>query len=250
MRTHDVRVHPSSSDLPREEQLAWAIAEVATDPVAVDAEVAEMVVNRFVDNAAAAAAALTAPPRRPPGPRRSPTRRGPAAPVRPSSEWPRMPRSARSGRPRRTGWRCASWTTTTRTSPRTTRTRGQHPSAARRRPARRRDGQDLVRAIATGYEVQIDLVRSISLHEHKIDHVAHLGPSVAAGLGTLLDLPHRVVYHAVGQALHTTTSTRQSRKGQISSWKAFAPALAGSWPSRRWTGPCAARASPDPDLRG
>ena len=57
MRTHDVRVHPSSSDLPREEQLAWAIAEVATDPVAVDAEVAEMVVNRFVDNAAAAAAA-------------------------------------------------------------------------------------------------------------------------------------------------------------------------------------------------
>jgi 2-methylcitrate dehydratase len=88
-------------------------------------------------------------------------------------------------------------------------------------------GHDLVRAIATGYEVQIDLVRSISLHRHKIDHVAHLGPSVAAGLGTLLGLPTEVVYHAVGQALRTTTSTRQSRKGQISSWKAFAPALAG-----------------------
>ena len=88
-------------------------------------------------------------------------------------------------------------------------------------------GHDLVRAIATGYEVQIDLVRSISLHRHKIDHVAHLGRSVAAGLGTLLGLPTEVVYHAVGQALRTTTSTRQSRKGQISSWKAFAPALAG-----------------------
>ena len=89
------------------------------------------------------------------------------------------------------------------------------------------NGHDLVRGIVTGYEVQIDLVRSISLHRHKIDHVAHLGPSVAAGLGTLLHLDTDVVYQAVNQALHTTTSTRQSRKGQISSWKAFAPALAG-----------------------
>jgi 2-methylcitrate dehydratase len=31
----------------------------------------------------------------------------------------------------------------------------------------------------------------------------------------------------VQQALHTTTATRQSRKGEISSWKAFAPAHAG-----------------------
>jgi 2-methylcitrate dehydratase len=31
----------------------------------------------------------------------------------------------------------------------------------------------------------------------------------------------------VQQALHTTVSTRQSRKGEISSWKAFAPAHAG-----------------------
>ena len=90
-----------------------------------------------------------------------------------------------------------------------------------------RDGAALVRAIATGYEIQVDLVRAISLHEHKIDHVAHLGPSVAAGLGTLLDLSPEVIFHAVGQALHTTTATRQSRKGEISSWKAYAPAFAG-----------------------
>ena len=31
----------------------------------------------------------------------------------------------------------------------------------------------------------------------------------------------------IQQALHTTVSTRQSRKGEISSWKAFAPAHAG-----------------------
>ena len=34
-------------------------------------------------------------------------------------------------------------------------------------------------------------------------------------------------YQAVQQALHVTTTTRQSRKGAISSWKAYAPAFAG-----------------------
>src|SRR5215207_7621579 len=89
------------------------------------------------------------------------------------------------------------------------------------------DGRSVVRAIATGYEIQIDLVRAISLHRHKIDHVAHLGPSAAAGIGTLLGLPAETIYQAVGQALHTTTATRQSRKGEISTWKAHAPAFAG-----------------------
>ncbi len=68
---------------------------------------------------------------------------------------------------------------------------------------------------------------AISLHRHKIDHVAHLGPSVAAGLGTMLGLRTEVVHQAIGQALHTTTATRQSRKGAISTWKAHAPAFAG-----------------------
>jgi 2-methylcitrate dehydratase len=36
-----------------------------------------------------------------------------------------------------------------------------------------------------------------------------------------------VVYQAIQQALHVTCTTRQSRKGEISSWKAFAPAHAG-----------------------
>ena len=91
----------------------------------------------------------------------------------------------------------------------------------------RRSGADLVRAIATAYEVQVDLTRAIDLHSHRIDHVAHLGPSVAAGLGSLLGLPAEVTYQAVNQALHVTTATRQARKGAISSWKAFAPAHAG-----------------------
>jgi 2-methylcitrate dehydratase len=90
-----------------------------------------------------------------------------------------------------------------------------------------RDGAALVRAIATGYEIQVNLVKAICLHAHKIDHVAHLGPSAAAGIGTLLDLPADIIYQAVQQALHVTTATRQSRKGEISSWKAYAPSHAG-----------------------
>ncbi|MGH7328596.1 MAG: MmgE/PrpD family protein, partial [Polyangiaceae bacterium] len=91
----------------------------------------------------------------------------------------------------------------------------------------RRSGDDLIRAILTSYEIHVALVRAISLHEHKIDHIAHLAPSVAAGIGTLLHLEPEVVFHAIGQALHVTTTTRQSRKGEISSWKAYAPAFAG-----------------------
>ncbi|MCL2516209.1 MAG: MmgE/PrpD family protein, partial [Microbacteriaceae bacterium] len=100
-------------------------------------------------------------------------------------------------------------------------------AVAQHAAARGLNGGDVIRAVATGYEVQIDLARAISLHKHKIDHVAHLGPSAAAGIGALLGLPSDTIYQAIGQALHTTTATRQSRKGEISTWKAYAPALAG-----------------------
>ncbi len=42
-----------------------------------------------------------------------------------------------------------------------------------------------------------------------------------------LKLPTETIYQAIQQALHVTTTTRQSRKGEISSWKAYAPAFAG-----------------------
>jgi 2-methylcitrate dehydratase len=91
----------------------------------------------------------------------------------------------------------------------------------------RRSGRELISAIATGYEIQIDLVRAICLHAHKIDHIAHLCPAQAAGIGTLLGLPAETIYQAVQQAVHVSFTTRRSRKGEISSWKAYAPAHAG-----------------------
>ena len=81
---------------------------------------------------------------------------------------------------------------------------------------KKKSGLDLLRGIITAYEVQVNLVKGICLHKHKVDHIAHLGPSVAAGIGTMLKLNTKTIYQAIQQALHTTVSTRQSRKGEIS----------------------------------
>ena len=44
-------------------------------------------------------------------------------------------------------------------------------------------------------------LKEFVLHKHKIDHIAHLGPSVAAGLGAMLKLNTETIYQAVQQAL-------------------------------------------------
>src|SRR5690606_13482376 len=60
--THNVRVHRSEENLQRSDQLAWKIAEVATDAVEVEPAVVDMIINRIIDNAAVAAASLTRAP--------------------------------------------------------------------------------------------------------------------------------------------------------------------------------------------
>ena len=226
--THHLRVHRSDENLAREGQLAWRIAEVAADPVDVDADVVDMIINRVIDNAAVAAASLT---RAPVSAARS------QALDHPVSIGGRGASVYGVDPGRRTSPEWAAWANGV-----AVRELDYHDTflaADYSHPGDNippilavaqhvgADGQALVRALATGYEIQIDLVRAICLHKHKIDHVAHLGPSAAAGIGTLLGLPAETVYQAVGQALHTTTATRQSRKGEISSWKAHAPAFAG-----------------------
>ena len=58
MKQHRVRTFKSAEPLARSDQLAWKIAEVAADPVAVELDVAEMIGNRIIDNAAVAAASI------------------------------------------------------------------------------------------------------------------------------------------------------------------------------------------------
>ncbi len=225
MKAHEVRVHPSKENLPREEQLAWKIAAVAADRVPVDRDVAAMVVNRIIDNAAVAIAAIN---------------RHPVVSAR----------DAALGHPRRDGATVFGVPARLRVSPEwaawangtAVRELDMHdtflaadyshpgdniPPVLAVAQALERSGRDLIRGIATGYEIQIDLVRAICLHEHKIDHIAHLCPAQAAGIGTLLRLPTETIYQAVQQAVHVSFTTRQSRKGEISSWKAYAPAHAG-----------------------
>src|SRR5690554_6187764 len=55
-----------------------------------------------------------------------------------------------------------------------------------------RDGAALTDALVAAYELHVSLVKGICLHEHKIDHIAHLGPAAAAGVATLLDQPTEV----------------------------------------------------------
>ena len=57
-----MRVHPSADRLARTDQLAWAIAEVAADPVEVPDDVVDMIINRVIDNAAVTVASLTRTP--------------------------------------------------------------------------------------------------------------------------------------------------------------------------------------------
>ena len=225
MQIHPVRVHPSKAQLPREEQLAWKIASVAADAVPVQPDVADFIINRVIDNAAVAIAAIN---------------RGPVVAAR----------AMALGHPRNDGasifgvlsQRCfspewAAWANGT-----AVRELDMHdtflgadyshpgdniPPILAVAQAMTRTGKDLIRGIAAGYEIQIDLVKAICLHGHRIDHIAHLCPAQAAGIGALLDLPVSTIYQAIQQAVHVSFTTRQSRKGEISSWKAFAPAHSG-----------------------
>lgn len=225
MTEHRTRVSPSSDRLPREAQLAWSLAGVATDPAEVPGASTEMIVNRVVDNAAVAIAALD---------------RSPVANARSQAlAHPRRGGATLFGLPSevRVAAEWAAWANAT-----AVRELDFHdtflaadyahpgdsiaPLLAVAQQAHK-DGAALIRAIATAYEVHIALVKAICLHRHKIDHMAHLCPATAAGLGTLLDLDRTTVYQAINGAVHTSITTRQSRKGEISSWKAYVPGHSG-----------------------
>ena len=225
MRDYDIHAAPSADRLPREHQLAWHIAEVATDPVALDDAVTEMIVNRMIDNASVALASVN---------------RGPVKSARAMAlAHPREGGATLFGLPASTTV-CAEWAAWANgTAVRELDFHDTFLAADYSHPGDNippllavaqqmgLDGAALARGIATAYEVQVNLVKGICLHEHKIDHIAHIGPAAAAGIATLLGLPTETAYQAVQQALHCTITTRQSRKGEISSWKAFAPAYAG-----------------------
>ena len=224
MREIKVKVYPSSADLKKTDQLAWHIAQIATDKSKPSGDAIDMVINRIIDNASVAIASFY---------------RKPVTSAREMAlAHPRKNGATIFGIDTKQKFHCewAAWANGT-----AVRELDFHdtflaadyshpgdniPPILAVAQQMKCNGANLIRGIITGYEVQVNLVKAICLHEHKIDHIAHLGPSVAAGIGTMLNLDTETVYQSIQQALHTTISTRQSRKGEISSWKAFAPAHA------------------------
>ena len=225
MKLHTVRTHKSAENLQRADQLAWKIAEVAADSVAIEPAVVEMIGNRIIDNAAVAAASVS---RRPVASARTQALAHPFAPGATVFGLPQQKRIS----PEWAAW--ANGVAVRELDFHDTFLAAEYSHPGDNIPPVLAvaqhcglDGAALVRGLATGYEIQVDLVKGICLHEHKIDHIAHLGPSAAASIGTALGLSTETIYQAVQNALHITTTTRQSRKGEISSWKAYAPAFAG-----------------------
>ena len=225
MILHKVRVYLSKINLPKKNQLAWKIAEIANDNAKLNKEAIEMVINRFIDNTSVAIASLN---------------RKPVISAREMAlRHPRKNGANILGINSKLQFDCewAAWSNGT-----AVRELDYHdtflaadyshpgdniPPLLAVAQQKKKNGLDLLRGIITAYEVQVNLVKGICLHKHKVDHIAHLGPSVAAGIGSMLRLNTETIYQAIQQALHTTISTRQSRKGEISSWKAYAPAHAG-----------------------
>ena len=225
MILHTVKVYPSKINLPKNKQLAWKIAEIASDNAKLNKDSIDMVINRIIDNASVAIASLN------------------RKPVISSREMalkhPRKNGATLFGINSKLKFDCewAAWSNGT-----AVRELDFHdtflaadyshpgdniPPLISVAQQNKKNGLDLLRGIITAYEIHVSLVKGICLHKHKIDHIAHLGPSVAAGLGAMLKLNTETIYQAIQQSLHTTISTRQSRKGEISSWKAYAPAHAG-----------------------
>lgn len=223
MRNHIVKTFPSKDALPKEEQLAWKLAAMVTDEVSISSEVSEMVINRIIDNASVAVASVN----------RTPVMNARAQALG-------HPRSANGasifGLPSNikvhAEW--AAWANCT-----AVRELDYHDTFLAADYSHPGDsipavlavaqqlgltGSDVLQGIVAAYEVHVNLVKGICLHEHKIDHVAHLCPAQAAGVCALLRLDTDTTYQAIQQALHVSISTRQSRKGEISSWKAYVPA--------------------------
>ena len=225
MRNIKVKVYPSKSKLKKKDQLAWKIAEIASDNALLNEKAIDMVINRIIDNTAVAIASLE----------RKPVISAREMALAHTRENGATIYGINSSQRFHCEW--AAWANGT-----AVRELDFHdtflasdyshpgdniPPILAVAQQKNLSGIDLIRGIITGYEVQVNLVKGICLHKHKIDHIAHLGPSIAAGLGSLLKLDTEIIYQSIQQALHTTISTRQSRKGEISSWKAFAPSHAG-----------------------
>jgi 2-methylcitrate dehydratase len=225
VQQHLVRVYKSAETPGRTELLAWKLAAVADDEVPLDPDVVGMISNRVIDNAGVAVAALL---------------RHPVANARAQAlAHAHAGGSTVFGASRSDLVACewAAWANGT--AVRMLDFHDTFLAADMNHPGDMippiiavgqqcgKGGADLVRGIAAAYEISGALTKGIALHPHRIDHLLHIAAGMVAGIGAMLRLPVEMIYQALNHAVHVTLMTRQSRKGEISTWKANAPAHAG-----------------------
>ena len=250
--THHLRVHRSDEQLAREGQLAWRIAEVAADPVEVEPDVVDMIINRFIDNAAVAAASLTRAPvsaARQQALDHAVSIGGSGATVFGCALERRIEpgvggvgerrRRARARLPRHVPRR------------RLLAPRRQHPADPRGRPARRlrRRARSCAASPPATRSRSTSCRRSActSTRSTTSPTSARRPPPASAPCS---GLDAETIYQAVGQALHTTTATRQSARARSRRGRRTPRPSPARWPSRRSTARCAARPSPSPIYEG
>jgi len=96
------------------------------------------------------------------------------------------------------------------------------PAAVAVTQATGKTGRDLILATVIGYEIQCRMCDAASLRAGGWDHVTYGALSTALLAGKLWDLGVEQLEHALGLAGVCNITTRQTRTGQISDWKACA----------------------------
>ncbi|MCK4660852.1 MAG: MmgE/PrpD family protein [Phycisphaerae bacterium] len=101
------------------------------------------------------------------------------------------------------------------------------PAAIAVTQATGKTGKDAILGAVIGYEIQCRLCDADSLRAHGWDHVTYGALSTALLAGKLWGLDEDQLEHALGLAGVCNITTRQTRTGQISHWKACAFSNAG-----------------------
>lgn len=223
MIDHNLRNPRCTGPTFHEEHLAWKIAELAADSVAVPADTQSMVINRLIDTAAVSAAAVR---RRPVAVARAQARAHPQMPGATifgiegthSPEWAAF---ANGVAVHELHWH-DTFSATDHTHP-----AGTIPALVAVAQHAGLRGTDLINGIATAYEVQIALAKGICRSQDGTDHFGRLCPAVAAGVGAMLRLSPETIYAAIRHTVQLSTGSHLTQPGAICNRNVYAPAYAG-----------------------
>ena len=172
MIIHKLKVYPSKVKLPKKKQLAWKLAELASDNAKLNNNSVEMVINRIIDNASVAIASLN--------------RKAVITSREMAMKHPRKKGATLFGVNSKQTFDCewAAWSNGTAVREldfHDTFLAADYSHPGDNIPAliavaqqKKISGLNLIKGIITAYEVQVNLVKGICLHKHKVDHIACL----------------------------------------------------------------------------